>query len=156
MTILLDTGSLTTPNAPQVTVGNVTIDNTPSERVVYPRTKEQFLVVKTGEMLVLTAYGLVADKAIVKKVLLSNGIPELATGSCNPVITSAQSTVLNRVEIPCFEITPCSPITVIDIPGVYSVAPEDTAADVVITAVSHPLQQGGPKCGCATKVEFEV
>lgn len=156
MTILLDTGSLTNPNAPQVTVGNVTIDNTPSERVVYPRTKEQFLVVKTGEMLVLTAYGLVADKAIVKKVLLSNGIPELATGSCNPVITSAQSTVLNRVEIPCFEITPCSPITVIDIPGVYSVAPEDTAADVVITAVSHPLQQGGPKCGCATKVEFEV
>lgn len=156
MTILLDTGSLTNPNAPQVTVGNVTIDNTPSERVVYPRTKEQFLVVKTGEMLVLTAYGLVADKVIVKKVLLSNGIPELATGSCNPVITSAQSTVLNRVEIPCFEITPCSPITVIDIPGVYSVAPEDTAADVVITAVSHPLQQGGPKCGCATKVEFEV
>ena len=156
MTILLDTGSLTNPNAPQVTVGNVTIDNTPSERVVYPRTKEQFLVVKTGEMLVLTAYGLVDDKAIVKKVLLSNGIPELATGSCNPIITSAQSTVLNRVEIPCFEITPCSPITVIDIPGVYSVAPEDTAADVVITAVSHPLQQGGPKCGCATKVEFEV
>ena len=156
MTILLDTGSLTNPNAPQVTVGNVTIDNTPSERVVYPRTKEQFLVVKTGEMLVLTAYGLVADKAIVKKVLLSNGIPELATGSCNPVITSAQSTVLNRVEIPCFEITPCSPLTVIDIPGVYSVVPEDTAADVVITAVSHPLQQGGPKCGCATKVEFEV
>lgn len=156
MTILLDTGSLTNPNAPQVTVGNVTIDNTPSERVVYPRTKEQLLVVKTGEMLVLTAYGLVDDKAIVKKVLLSNGIPELATGSCNPVITSAQSTVLNRVEIPCFEITPCSPITVIDIPGVYSVAPEDTAADVVITAVSHPLQQGGPKCGCATKVEFEV
>lgn len=156
MTILLDTGSLTNPNAPQVTVGNVTIDNTPSERVVYPRPKEQFLVVRTGEMLVLTAYGLVADKAIVKKVLLSNGIPELATGSCNPVITSAQSTVLNRVEIPCFEITPCSPITVIDIPGVYSVVPEDTAADVVITAVSHPLQQGGPKCGCATKVEFEV
>lgn len=156
MAILLDTGSLTNPNAPQVTVGNVTIDNTPSERVVYPRTKEQFLVAKTGEMLVLTAYGLVDDKAIVKKVLLSNGIPELATGSCNPVITSAQSTVLNRVEIPCFEITPCSPITVIDIPGVYSVAPEDTAADVVITAVSHPLQQGGPKCGCATKVEFEV
>ena len=156
MTILLDTGSLTNPNAPQVTVGNVTIDNTPSERVVYPRTKEQFLVVKTGEMLVLTAYGLVGDKAIVKKVLLSNGIPELATGSCNPVITSAQSTVLNRVEIPCLEITPCSPITVIDIPGVYSVAPEDTSADVVITAVSHPLQQGGPKCGCATNVEFEV
>lgn len=156
MTILLDTGSLTNPNAPQVTVGNVTIDNTPSERVVYPRTKEQFLVVKTGEMLVLTAYGLVADKAIVKKVLLSNGIPELATGRCNPVITSAQSTVLNRVEIPCFEITPCSPITVIDIPGVYSVVPEGTAVDVVITAVSHPLQQGGPKCGCATKVEFEV
>ena len=156
MTILLDTGSLTNPNAPQVTVGNVTIDNTPSERVVYPRTNEQFLVVKTGEMLVLTAYGLVDDKAIVKKVLLSNGIPELATGGYNPVITSAQSTVLNRVEIPCFEITPCSPITVIDIPGVYSVAPEDTAADVVITAVSHPLQQGGPKCGCATKVEFEV
>ena len=156
MTILLDTGSLTTPNAPQVTVGNVTIDNTPSERVVYPRTKEQFLVVKTGEMLVLTAYGLVDDKAIVKKVLLSNGIPELGTGGCNPIITSAQSTVLNRVEIPCFEITPCSPITVIDIPGVYSVAPEDASADVVITAVSHPLQQGGPKCGCATKVEFEV
>ena len=156
MTILLDTGSLTNPNAPQVTVGNVTIDNTPSERVVYPRTKEQFLVVKTGEMLILTAYGLVDDKAIVKKVLLSNGIPELATGSCNPVITSAQSTVLNRVEIPCLEITPCSPITVIDIPGVYSVAPEDTSADVVITAVSHPLQQGGPKCGCATNVEFEV
>ena len=156
MTILLDTGSLTNPNAPQVTVGNVTIDNTPSERVVYPRTKEQFLVVKTGEMLVLTAYGLVDDNAIVKKVLLSNGIPELATGSCNPVITSAQSTVLNRVEIPCLEITPCSPITVIDIPGVYSVAPEDTSADVVITAVSHPLQQGGPKCGCATNVEFEV
>ena len=156
MTILLDTGSLTNPNAPQVTVGNVTLDNTPSERVVYPRTKEQFLVVKTGEMLVLTAYGLVDDNAIVKKVLLSNGIPELATGSCNPVITSAQSTVLNRVEIPCLEITPCSPITVIDIPGVYSVAPEDTSADVVITAVSHPLQQGGPKCGCATNVEFEV
>lgn len=156
MTILLDTGSLTNPNAPQVTVGGVTIDNTPSERVVYPRTKEQFLVVKAGEMLVLTAYGLVDDKAIVKKVLLSNGIPDLATGSCNPIITSAQSTVLNRVEIPCFEITPCSPITVIDIPGVYSVAPEDASADVVITAVSHQLQQGGPKCGCATKVEFEV
>ena len=154
MTILLDTGSLTNPNAPQVTVGNVTIDNTPSERVVYPRTKEQFLVVKAGEMLVLTAYGLVDDTATVKKVLLSNGIPELATGGCNPVITSAQSTVLNRVEIPCFEITPCSPITVIDIPGVYSVAPEDTAADVVITAVSHPLQQGGPKCGsCSPAIE---
>ena len=156
MTILLDTGSLTNPNAPQVTVGNVTIDNTPSERVVYPRTKEQFLVVKAGEMLVLTAYGLVDDKAIVKKVLLSNGIPELATGSCNPVITSAQSTVLNRVEVPCFTMTSCTPIAVIDIPGVYSVAPEDTAADVVITAVSHPLHSSGPKCGCTTQVEIEV
>ena len=132
MTILLDTGSLTNPNAPQVTVGNVTIDNTPSERVVYPRTKEQFLVVKTGEMLVLTAYGLVADKAIVKKVLLSNGIPELATGSCNPVITSAQSTVLNRVEIPCFEITACSHITAIVNQVVYSVVPEDIVADVFL------------------------
>ena len=147
MTILLDTGSLTNPNAPRVTVGNVTIDNTPSERVVYPRTKEQFLVVKTGEMLVLTAYGLVADKATVKKVLLSNGIPELATGSYNPIITSAQSTVLNRVDVPCFTLTADDPIVVIDIPGVYSVAPEDTAADVVVTAVSHPLQHGGPKCG---------
>lgn len=156
MTILLDTGSLTNPNAPQVTVGNVTIDNTPSERVVYPRTKEQFLVVKAGEMLVLTAYGLVDDKAIVKKVLLSNGIPDLATGSCNPIITSAQSTVLNRVEVPCFTMTSCAPIAVIDIPGVYSVAPEDTAADVVVTAVSHPLHSSGPKCSCATKVEIEV
>ena len=147
MTILLDTGSLANPNAPQVTVGNVTIDNTPSERVVYPRTKEQFLVVKAGEMLVLTAYGLADDKAIVKKVLLSNGIPDLATGSCNPIITSAQSTVLNRVDVPCFTLTADDPIVVIDIPGVYSVAPEDTAADVVVTAVSHPLQHGGPKCG---------
>ncbi len=157
MTILLDTGSLTTPNAPQVTVGNVTIDNTPSERVVYPHNKEQFLVVKSGEMAVVTAYGLDNSSALVKKVLLSNGIPELGTGGCNPIITSAQSTVLNRVEVPCFEITPCSPITVIDIPGVYSIAPDGGAStDVVITAVSHPLQQGGPKCGCATKVEFEV
>ena len=118
MTILLDTGSLTNPNAPQVTVGNVTIDNTPSERVVYPRTKEQFLVVKAGEMLVLTAYGLADDKAIVKKVLLSNGIPDLATGSYNPIITSAQSTVLNRVAVPCFTLTADDPSVVIDSPGV--------------------------------------
>lgn len=157
MTILLDTGSLTSPHAAQVTVGSVTIDNTPSERVVYPHNKEQFLVVKSGEMAVITAYGLDNSKATVKKVLLSNGIPELGTGGCNPVITSAQSTVLNRVEIPCFEITSNSPITVIDIPGVYSIVPNgDATTDVVITAVSHPLQSSGPKCACATKVEFEV
>lgn len=159
MTILLDTGALTTPHSKQVAVGTTTIDTTPSERVVYPHNKEQFLVVKHGEMMVLTAYGLVDQSALVKKVLLSNSVPELGTGGCNPIITSAQSTVLNRVEVPCYELGPCSPLVVIDIPGVYAVAPEeDPRGEVVITAMSYKLQSSGPKCscGCTPTVELGV
>lgn len=150
MAILVDTGALTTPHGRQVTVGNVTVDTTPSERVVHPHTKEQFLLVKPGEMMVLTAYGLEDKSAIVKKVLLSNSVPELSTGGANPIITSAQSTVLNRVAVPFYEMRNSNPLVVIDIPGVYSVAPEeDTRGEVVITAMAYKLQGSGPKSGCS-------
>lgn len=157
MTILLDTGSLTNPLAPQVTVAGVTVDNTPSERVVYPHTKEQLLVVKPGEMIVLTSYGLDTNKAEVKKILLSNGVPELGTGGCNPVITSAQSAVLNRVTIPAYTMCSDAPVTILDIPGVYSVAPTaDLNGAITITAVSHQLQHKGPRFSEIQNIDFGV
>lgn len=141
MTILLDTGSLTTPHKPQITTGKVTVDNTPSERVVYPNNKEQLIVVKPNEMVVITSYGLVDTKVEVKKVLLSNGIPELGTGGPNPTITSAKSTVLNRAVLPSYTMDKDKPVTVLDIPGVYSVAPvSDDTGEIFITAVGHHLQ----------------
>ena len=146
--ILLDTGNLANPFGNRK-VGKTTVDNTPSERVVYPKTSTQYIVVQPNHMVVLTAYNL-DDGGMVNiyKVLLSNGFPELGSRECCPTITSAESTMLARVNIPCYEMNPCYPVVVLDIPGIYAVQPVTEQVDLIITAVEHPLTQGGPNTEC--------
>lgn len=142
MNILLDTGTLVN----NVTPNGVTIDNTPSERVVYPQPNQTYIAVHAGKMVVLTGYGLSNTTVKVEKVLLSNGFPELSKGGCDAEIVTVESTVLNSVAIPCYELTADTPLKVLDIPGLYRVVPDDPEGLITVTAVEYPLYGSGPKC----------
>lgn len=146
MSLLIDTGTITTPSMTTL-VDGTPFDTTASERVVVPNPTEQIVVVNPSRMVVLTAY---SGGAKVFKVLMSNGIPASSSGGCCPKITSADSTILNRVELPCYELSPASPVTVIHIPGVYVVTPADDPDDVFVTAMSYTQQDDGGFMQCCS------
>lgn len=144
MSILLDTGTITTPSTTTL-VDGTSFDTTASERVVYPNPTEQIVVVNPSRMVVLTAY---SGGAKVLKVLMSNGIPASSSGGCCPKITSADATILNQVELPCYELSPTSPVAVIHVPGVYMVVPTTNPDDVFVTAMSYAQQHDGGFMQC--------
>lgn len=144
MSLLIDTGTITTPSMTTL-VDGTPFDTTASERVVVPNPTEQIVVVNPSRMVVLTAY---SGGAKVFKVLMSNGIPASSSGGCCPKITSADSTILNRVELPCYELSPASPVTVIHIPGVYVVTPAGDPDDVFVTAMAYAQQDDGGFMQC--------
>lgn len=151
-TILLNTGTMSEPIG---VVGENVIktDTSTSERIVYPRPVEQYVAVPPGHMVVLTSYTKTCKPICVSKVLLSNGVPDTATGSgcCSVLTKGASSTVLNRVVIPAYTMTMDNPVTVLNIPGIYSISPtDDSEGDIVVTATEYPLQQNGPIINDAT------
>ena len=144
MAILLDTGTLTTPSTTSV-VDGTTIDNTASERVVYPSETEALIVVRPRQMVVVTAYG---GSANISKVLLSNGIPDFSSGGCCPTISKADAVILSSVVIPCYSMSASNPISVIHVPGTYKVTPVGSDDDLRVTAMAYSQQNDGGFMAC--------
>lgn len=150
MTLLsnLETGSVFNAFNVRTDKGVVTVDSTPSERVVYPQGKDQLIVVGPGKMVVLTSYIQIETTVKVSKILLSNGVPETGVSSnCCYSVKSAEVTTLAKVDIPGYAMCNDKPITVIDIPGVYMVKvdTESDEGDVIVTAMEYGLQSVAPQ-----------
>lgn len=158
MTINLDTGSVQVPRHPSRNhglgksfVGTVTEynDTTPSEAVVFPSTDRRLLLVEPNTMLVVTGYNLNdTTKVSFRKVLRSNGIPAQGTADCCPSITIAHSIRLHSVELPCWALDKCNPIFIVKTPGSYEIDVVGEYADVVVTAMSFPMQEVNDFGGC--------
>lgn len=156
MNIILDTGILSNESGSITSSSGTTIDNSPSERIIYPQSRQQHLLVEPGSMAVVTSYTNDCSNIIVEKILLSNGVPATAKGNgcCLTLKDGAETTILNRVAIPAYTMNKDNPVRVIDIPGVYSISPEnDIEGLITITATEYKLQHQGPKvpevrCDC--------
>lgn len=154
-TIVLNTGTMMNPLA-GINQNTANTDTNSSERIIYPKPTEQYISVAPGHMTVITAYTTSCSCVQVNKILLSNGTPDTVDGSgcCFTITKGAETTVLNRVAIPAYALNKDNPITILNIPGVYSVTPtDDNDGSLVITAMDYLLQQNGPvisdvNCDC--------
>lgn len=156
--ISLDTGSIqlaagAKPIGVSGVVGKVSEldDKTPSEMVVFPREVRPILVVDPGTMLIVTGYNLDANTFVVfRKILRSNGIPAQGTSSCCPTVTISHSVRLQSSTLKCWKLDQCNPVFVVKTPGSYELDVEGSSADVVVTAVSYPMQEVNDftKCHC--------
>lgn len=150
MTINLNTGSVQTPS-PQYLESGMTYDGgvlteyndtTASEAVVYPSEHRKLLVVEPKTMIVVTGYNLDSNTTVkFRKVLRSNGVPIQGTGGCCPTMTISHSIRLYSTELPCWVLDNSCPIFVIKTPGCYELDVNGDAIDVVVTAMSFPMQE---------------
>ena len=150
MTINLNTGSAQVPKAPHSypNVGQTAFkteeynDTTPAEMVVFPSEHRRILVVEPKTMLVVTGYNLDNQtKVSFRKILRSNGVPAQGSNGCCPTITVGHATRLHSVPILCWQLTPNNPIFIIKTPGTYEIDVLGISADVVVTAMSFPIQE---------------
>lgn len=147
--ISLNTGSIqvsapSKPTGVSGVVGKVSEfdDKTPSEMVVFPSDTRPILVVEPGMMLVVTGYNLGTDtKVVFRKILRSNGIPAQGTTGCCPSVTVAHSIRLQSATLKCWKLDQCNPVFVVKTPGSYELDVEGSSADVVVTALSYPMQE---------------
>lgn len=149
MPINLDTGIVQVPrHTNQANVGygvhgRITEynDTTPSEFVFFPTDTRQVLLVEPKQMVIVTGYNLTDDtKVTFRKVLRSNGIPAQGTADCCPSVTVAHTIRLHSVTLPCWRLDRCNPVFVIKTPAAYEIDVEGNTVDVVLTAVTHELQ----------------
>lgn len=138
-TVILDTGILDVPS--DVGTAEGTRTSLSIERQVYPSNNEQALIsVQPGYMVVVTAYGgSQANLANVHKVLLAEPITSKAMDPCGLTPIKVETVILGEAQICSLTMTECDPVRVLDIPGVYRIGILDQ--DIVVTAVSHPLQK---------------
>ena len=161
MTIKINTGSIHVPPTPQVypSAGATAFkkeeftDTTPSEMVVFPSEQRRLIVVEPNTMIILTGYNLDDQtKVAFRKVLRSNGVPAHGSNGCCPTITVGNATRLHSVDVPCWAITHCNPIFILQTPGNYELDVIGSSADVVVTARAFPIQPVNEfgTCKCTT------
>lgn len=150
MSINLDTGSIQTPKTPHsyLNVGAIAFqqseydDKTPTDMVVFPSDQRRLLVVEPNTMLIVTGYNLIdKTRVMFRKVLRSNGVPAQGSNGCCPTITVGHAVRLHSVPILCWQLTPNNPIFIIKTPGTYEIDVLGISADVVVTAMSFPMQE---------------
>lgn len=142
-TVILDTGVL--DNKLNVGQAEGTRTQTPLETQIFPSlTNEESLVsVQAGTMMVITAYGSMfasEDETIahVYKVLLAEPVATRTVSACSIEAQRSEVSIIAEAKICSMTMTPCAPMIVIDIPGVYRIAPLDS--DLTVTAMAHPLK----------------
>lgn len=142
-TVILDTGVLDT----NLNVGQAegTRTQMPLEAQVFPSlsNEEALVSVQAGTMMVVTAYGSIFSSddepiAHVYKVLLAEPVATRTVSACSIEAQRSEVSMIAEAKICSMTLTGCSPIIVIDIPGVYRIAPLDS--DLTITAMAHPLR----------------
>lgn len=117
-------------------------DKTPSEDIIFPSRERRILLVEPKTMLVVTGYNISSDTSVIfRKVLRSNGIPAQGSSDCCcPSIIIANSIRLHSVIMNTWKLNKNNPVFIIKTPGSYEIDVVGDYADVVVSAMSFPMQ----------------
>lgn len=152
---MVDVSRLRTSVKPPLAVRETDgVDMHPVDTVVFPSDVQRIIPVPQGQVLIITAYGLtVGDTVTVSKVLCSAGVDERSFGSCCEVVPAVPSTILSRVQMPCWTLRHDTPVLTIRLVGMYVVeVGSEAVQDIVITTQAIKMQDTSSGLVCTPTV----